>query len=175
MQLLTQEQIRRGLRRAGATKPVAKVLSACAMCEAPGPEVNGEPTCNADLVGDQALANDTWGYSYGPLQVRSLRADKGTGRTRDEERLLNFPFHWRSAVTIEQSQGLIAWSTYRDGQFKAYLQTDYPPPDNHIYVKAGDTLSDLALTYDTTWEELARINGLHSPYTIYIGQILQLP
>jgi len=174
--LLTQEQVRRRCRDAGFGKMAARVASAIAMCEAPGPMVNGVPTSDFSLVGDQHLANNTWGYSYGGFQVRSLRAHKGTGEYRDEDRLLDVTFNVASAQTIRREQGWEAWSVYRTGMFKAYLQDLYPPPPNTYVVMAGDTLSSIAAKLGGfTWEDLARANGLHTPYTVYIGQHLILP
>lgn len=45
-------------------------------------------------------------------------------------------------------------------------------PKNEIYytVKRGDTLSEIALWYNTTVEELASLNNIQNPNLIYIGQ-----
>ena len=42
-------------------------------------------------------------------------------------------------------------------------------------VVSGDTLSQIANLFGTTYQELARINGLSNPDKIQIGQILKLP
>ena len=42
-------------------------------------------------------------------------------------------------------------------------------------VQAGDSLSKIAARYDTTYEVLARLNGIADPNRIYTGQQLQLP
>lgn len=42
-------------------------------------------------------------------------------------------------------------------------------------VKAGDTLSQIAISHGTNWQELARINKLSNPSLIYTAQILKLP
>jgi LysM repeat protein len=41
-------------------------------------------------------------------------------------------------------------------------------------VKAGDTLSAIAAKYGTTYQELAKINGIADPNKIYPGQVLKL-
>lgn len=41
-------------------------------------------------------------------------------------------------------------------------------------VKAGDTLSEIALRYGTTYQELARINNIANPNLIYVGQVLKV-
>jgi LysM repeat protein len=43
------------------------------------------------------------------------------------------------------------------------------------YVAAGDTLKIIAARYGTTWDVLARMNGLYNPNVIYVGQPLQVP
>ena len=42
-------------------------------------------------------------------------------------------------------------------------------------VKSGDTLSKIAQKYNTTYQELARINGISDPNKIKVGQVLKLP
>lgn len=49
-------------------------------------------------------------------------------------------------------------------------------PDAHEYyiVQEGDTLWDIANIYETTWEHLAKINGIKNPDLIYPGQHIML-
>lgn len=42
-------------------------------------------------------------------------------------------------------------------------------------VQRGDTLSKIASKYGTTYQELARINGISNPNKIYVGQTLKVP
>lgn len=42
-------------------------------------------------------------------------------------------------------------------------------------VKSGDSLAKIAKRYGTTISEIARLNGLKKPYTIYPGQRLKIP
>lgn len=44
-----------------------------------------------------------------------------------------------------------------------------------ITVKKGDTLSQIALDYNTSYLYLAKINKIENPNLIYIGQILEVP
>jgi hypothetical protein len=170
--LFTQDQIRRRCVNAGFTHRQARIMSAIAMVEAPA-KVDGVHYADCDLVGDQELANSTWGFSYSFFQVRSLRAHRGTGQHRDELRLPTPWFAIQSARTIFLDQGFQAWSTYNSGAYKAYLQDQFPPPSNTWVVQSGDTLGSIAQTVDVPWDEIARLNNLHSPYTIYIGQHLK--
>lgn len=41
-------------------------------------------------------------------------------------------------------------------------------------VKAGDTLGAIAEKYGTTYQELARINGIENPNLIYVGQVIKI-
>lgn len=41
-------------------------------------------------------------------------------------------------------------------------------------VKEGDTLSEIAQKYGTTYQELARINNIENPNVIYTGQVLKI-
>jgi lysozyme len=48
-----------------------------------------------------------------------------------------------------------------------------PGPAPAVYiVRPGDTLYAIARRYGTTYQALAALNGLHYPYTIYVGQRL---
>lgn len=42
-------------------------------------------------------------------------------------------------------------------------------------VQAGETLASIARRYNTTWQTLARVNGLLSPNAIHAGQVVQVP
>ena len=171
--LLTQGQVYELARKVGFSHANARIASAIALCESPG-SLNNTQASDFDGVGDIELANSKWGYSYGGFQIRSLREHKGTGKYRDEERLLEPEFNARSARIIKRSQGWRAWSVYQSGAYKAYLQDLYPPPPNTYIVLSGDTLSKIGYKLGINWADLARWNNLHSPYTIYIGQVLLL-
>ena len=42
-------------------------------------------------------------------------------------------------------------------------------------IQSGDTLSGIAAKYGTTYQELARINGISNPNLIYAGQTIKVP
>lgn len=48
------------------------------------------------------------------------------------------------------------------------------PATQTYTVKKGDTLSSIASRYGTTYQELARINGISNPNKIYPGQVLKI-
>lgn len=52
-----------------------------------------------------------------------------------------------------------------------------PPPDirlHHHTVSRGDTLYSIAWRYGMDYRQLAQMNGIGSPYTIYVGQKIDL-
>lgn len=58
----------------------------------------------------------------------------------------------------------------RSGGSGSYQNT----PDGHYRVRRGDSLHAIAFKYGLDWREIARLNGISSPYTIYPDQILRL-
>lgn len=48
------------------------------------------------------------------------------------------------------------------------------PSQTSYTVKSGDSLSAIASKYGTTWQELARINGIANPNLIYPGQVIKI-
>lgn len=52
---------------------------------------------------------------------------------------------------------------------------DRTPKTTVITVKRGDTLSEIASKYDTSYEYLAKINKIANPNLIYVGQKLIVP
>jgi LysM repeat protein len=171
----TQKEVEALCVKAGFSTSNAKVAAAISMVEAPYSE-GGKSYSDFDLIGDQALANATWGYSYGGFQIRSLNSQRGTGGIRDAERLPDPAFNVNSAFQVWKSQGFAAWSTYNTGQYKALMQDVFPPPQGVYIVVPGDSLSRIASRLKVgAWQDLARVNALRSPYRIFIGQALLLP
>lgn len=72
---------------------------------------------------------------------------------------------------------------YTDGIFLSDTSnlptSDNPPPSpeetKQIIVEYGDTLSNIAVEYNTTVERLAEINNIANPNLIYVGQTLLVP
>jgi LysM repeat protein len=173
--ILLQSEVEALCLKVGFPPAAAKIMAAIGMCEAPY-SVAGKSYSDFDLVGDQALANSIWGWSYGGFQVRSLIAHKGTGLFRDATRLADPTFNATSALVIWKQSGFTPWTTYNTGQYKAMLQKEFPPQPGTYVVVPGDSLSAIAYKLKIgAWQDLARVNGLHVPYTIYIGQTLLLP
>ncbi|WP_240660152.1 LysM domain-containing protein [Streptomyces sp. WAC 01529] len=49
-----------------------------------------------------------------------------------------------------------------------------PSPSTHT-VRPGETLSSIGALLDVRWPEIARANGLKTPYRIYPGLVLKIP
>lgn len=47
-------------------------------------------------------------------------------------------------------------------------------PDGFYRVRGGDSLHAIAFKFSLDWREIARLNGISSPYTIYPDQMLRL-
>ncbi len=84
----------------------------------------GESGGNSNAVGDSSLADAKWGPSIGLTQVRSLKAQLGTGKERDANRLRDPRFNMRSALTIYRQAGnsFSPWTVYNTGAYRKYLK-----------------------------------------------------
>lgn len=91
----------------------ARIATAVAMAES-----HGIP----DAQGDTSIQDQTWGPSVGLWQIRSLRAEWGTGRTRDGSRLTDPNFNAKSMITISGGgQNWGPWSAYTNGAYRSHL------------------------------------------------------
>jgi hypothetical protein len=73
-------------------------------------------------MGDIGLQNGTWGPSVGLWQIRSLKAQYGTGGDRDASRLTDPAFNAKAMVSISGAgANWRPWSTYTHGSYKKYL------------------------------------------------------
>lgn len=76
----------------------------------------------------------------------------------------------------------LAWDKYAGGSPSVTPSQPAPTPAPNkpaqttttYTVKKGDTLSGIASRYGTTYQELARINGIADPNKIYPGQVLTI-
>ena len=55
------------------------------------------------------------------------------------------------------------------------VQTNPATSDTVYTVKSGDTLSEIALKYNTTYQKLAEHNNIANPSIIYVGQKIRIP
>jgi LysM repeat protein len=79
--------------------------------------------------------------------------------------------------TSSSAQNLPVATTPVDKLMSAASPIDkYGTAPGSIYTtKRGDTLSEIAKAHGTTWQTLARINGISNPNLIAIGQQIKLP
>ena len=61
------------------------------------------------------------------------------------------------------------------GQVLKLPNSSYSSSYNSYTVANGDTLGKIAQKFGTTYQELARINGISNPNFIQIGQVLKIP
>jgi hypothetical protein len=113
---LTPSQIYTLLLQGGFDEPDARIMTAIAQAESSG---------DLGAVGDVGLQTDKWGPSVGLFQIRTLRAETGTGGERDIEALTNNPAaQVRAAFEISNGgQNFRPWSTFTSGSFRKFLDT----------------------------------------------------
>ncbi len=82
----------------------------------------GESGLNPAAVGDVTLQDATWGPSVGLMQVRTLKADTGTGRTRDITVLRDPLANMQAAYEISHGgRDWTPWSVYTSGKYRTFL------------------------------------------------------
>lgn len=73
-------------------------------------------------IGDQGLQDDKWGPSVGLWQIRSLKAQQGTGGERDASRLTDPQFNARSMFSISNGgRNFAPWSTYSNNAYLTHI------------------------------------------------------
>lgn len=77
---------------------------------------------NPDAIGDTSLEDGTWGPSVGLWQIRSMKAESGTGQDRDETRLTDPAFNAQAMAQISgQGSNFHAWTTYNNGAYHSAM------------------------------------------------------
>lgn len=110
---LTIRQVYELARGAGLGHSAAITATAVAMAES---------GLNPAAVGDTSLTDATWGPSIGLWQIRSVKADKGTGKPRDAERLATPSFNAHSMASISSGgSDWSPWSAYKNGSYTSHL------------------------------------------------------
>lgn len=114
MPFLTDQQLANVAAAAGWTGYDLVTAVAVALAESRG---------DSDARGDVALQTSTWGPSIGLWQIRSLKAERGKGTTRDE--LANVHpvvngFH-AHAIWLQAGRSFRPWSTFVNQSYRLYL------------------------------------------------------
>ncbi len=82
----------------------------------------GESGGNTNAIGDVSLQNGTWGPSVGLWQVRSLKAEKGKGTSRDENKLKDPTFNAQSMYSISGGgKNWTPWTVYNQGIYLIHM------------------------------------------------------
>lgn len=111
--MLSPAQIYAYARGAGLSAAAATTATAVALAESGG---------NTDAIGDVALEDAKWGPSVGLWQIRSLKAQTGTGQPRDAEQLTSPAFNAASMAQISGAgSNFGAWTTFKNGTYKSHL------------------------------------------------------
>lgn len=116
MHLISREEISDAVIKAGFVGEAQNIMVALAYAEG-----------QADLAceSDWDLANNTWGGSIGLWQVRSLKAETGTGSCRDIEALRSLDINFQARCAWEISgngkNNFRPWAAYTRGLYKKYL------------------------------------------------------
>jgi hypothetical protein len=110
---LSIKQVYQLARNAGLGHEAAITATAIAM---------GESGLNPSAVGDTTLTDATWGPSIGLWQIRSVKAETGTGKTRDASRLKSPEFNARSMASISGGGRTWGpWSVYTNGTYEKFI------------------------------------------------------
>jgi len=111
---LTPSQIYTLLLQGGFDEPDARIMTAIAQAES---------ARDLGAVGDVSLQDGKWGPSVGLFQVRTLRAETGTGGDRDIEHLTNNPAaQVKAAFNISDGgRNFRPWSTFTHGSYRKFL------------------------------------------------------
>lgn len=113
MSTLSPAQIYKLATDAGLSAPAATTATAIALAESGG---------RTDAQGDVGLEDATWGPSVGLWQIRSLKAQSGTGQDRDATRLTDPAFNAKAMAHISGAgKNFGPWSTYKSGAYKKHL------------------------------------------------------
>jgi hypothetical protein len=114
MATLSPSQIYTLLLQGGFAPDDARMMTAIAAAES---------SRNPGAVGDVGLQTATWGPSVGLFQIRTLKAETGTGSDRDIQRLMNNPAEQvKAALNISNGgRNLRPWSTYTNGSYRKFL------------------------------------------------------
>lgn len=82
----------------------------------------GESDLNPQAVGDLKLVDSKWGPSLGLWQVRSLHAQRGTGGTRDADRLLDAATNAEAMAEISnRGTNWKPWTVWRNGDYLKHM------------------------------------------------------
>ena len=144
MAKLSYAQVKAAAIAGGFTSAAAATMAAIA-----GAESGYDP----NAVGDVSLETAKWGPSVGLVQIRTLKADTGTGSDRDISRLQgNVAAQMHAAYKISDGgRNFSAWSTYTSGSYLKFLNGN------------GSSSGTLTSTGSVDTERAGLFSGLTQP------------
>jgi hypothetical protein len=112
---LSSSQVYQYLIDAGFNSAAATTMTAIAQAES---------TLNDAARGDLGLQTSVWGPSYGLFQIRTLKQDTGTGKSRDINWLVSDTNQAKAAYQISKGgTDFSPWSTFTNGAYQKFLGT----------------------------------------------------
>jgi hypothetical protein len=110
----TATEIYQLARSAGLSVPQAVIAVAIGLAESSGDDT---------AIGDLGLQTDVWGPSVGIWQIRTLKAETGTGSNRDINALKGKPERQAQAMLAISRQGSdwSPWTVYNKGIYQNFL------------------------------------------------------
>lgn len=110
---LTMAQVYAYARQAGFAPDTAVVAAAIAMAE------SGD---NPKAQGDVNLETSYWGPSVGLMQIRTVKAQTGTGADRDIAKLTDPLQNMIAAYNIsDKGRDFSPWTTFTSGKYRQFL------------------------------------------------------
>jgi hypothetical protein len=121
-----------------------------------------ESGLNPAAVGDTSLTNATWGPSVSLWQVRTLKADTGTGRNRDIQLVSQPGPNARAMYEISNGgRSWSPWSTYNDEKYRDFIAAATAAAGG----STGATPAPIASATYPTGQTVTVANG-NSPFDI---------
>lgn len=83
---------------------------------------------------------------------------------------------WKSYKIIKTNLSQRKWTHWFECPFIKYeYDTPITKPNKTYKVKRGDYLIKIAKIFNVSWREIAKLNGITFPWTIYTGDTLYIP
>lgn len=130
--------------------------------------------CNRDFW----LSHDTTSDAGDGLWIADPSAPKGHPRIKAPWLIHQYGKKDGTDQNVAQFPTLSAmakWQTAKTAKTPPRKTPPTPTPPPATYkIKAGDTLTSIAEAHDTTWQHLAKINGIKNPDHIEAGSTIKL-
>lgn len=125
-------------RQAGFDPASAVIMVAIAM---------GESGLRTDAVGDTGLETNYWGPSVGLTQVRTVKSETGTGKTRDISRLTDPLQNMISAYEISHGgKDFSPWTVYNTGAYRQFMGQASAARSGYSATNTGVAVQQVGLT-----------------------------